>query len=98
MHYLTEEQKNVALEEMRRVLKPHGRICFGDVMFETEAQRKAYIASISQRGEWDSDQDIEQTYYADLSQLIHWLEQYRFTTSVRRMDDGVYIVYAELVY
>lgn len=31
-HHLTDEQKRLAIEEMRRVLKPHGRICITDLM------------------------------------------------------------------
>ncbi|MFF2479975.1 methyltransferase domain-containing protein [Paenibacillus sp. NPDC058071] len=31
-HHLTDEQKLLAIDEMRRVLKPHGRICMTDFM------------------------------------------------------------------
>lgn len=36
-HHLTGEQQVLALEEMRRVLVPHGRICIADLMSSSEA-------------------------------------------------------------
>lgn len=33
-HHLTDEQKLLSIEEMRRVLKPHGRICITDLMHD----------------------------------------------------------------
>ena len=35
-HHLTDEQKLLAIEEMRRVLKPRGRICITDLMLSAE--------------------------------------------------------------
>ncbi|MDQ0191785.1 MerR family transcriptional regulator [Paenibacillus wynnii] len=35
-HHLTESQQALAIEEMRRVLKPHGRICITDCMIMDE--------------------------------------------------------------
>jgi DNA-binding transcriptional MerR regulator len=32
LHHLTRDQIRMAIEEMRRVLKPHGRICIADLM------------------------------------------------------------------
>jgi len=37
LHHLTKDQTLMAIQEMRRVLKPHGRICIADLMIDREA-------------------------------------------------------------
>lgn len=36
LHHLTSDQTTMAIQEMRRVLKPHGRICIADLMMDGE--------------------------------------------------------------
>lgn len=36
LHHLTSDQMLLAIQEMRRVLKPHGRICIADLMIDGE--------------------------------------------------------------
>jgi putative AdoMet-dependent methyltransferase len=49
-HHLTNEQKPLAIEEMRRVLKPRGRICITDLMQadeESGQEHEEYYAYLS---------------------------------------------------
>ncbi|WP_445668056.1 class I SAM-dependent methyltransferase [Paenibacillus sp. FSL H3-0333] len=36
LHHLTSDRMLLAIQEMRRVLKPHGRICIADLMIDGE--------------------------------------------------------------
>ncbi|MCR8642218.1 MerR family transcriptional regulator [Paenibacillus sp. N1-5-1-14] len=80
-HHLTEEQKPLALAEMRRVLKPHGRICIVDVMFEDEQERVRAIERYKE-------------YYANLPSLLGWFEANGYLTKQEQINDGVQIVFA----
>jgi DNA-binding transcriptional MerR regulator len=40
-HHLTHEQQQLALDEMRRVLKPNGRICIADLMISNESDKNS---------------------------------------------------------
>ena len=94
LHHLTDEQKPLALEEMRRVLKPHGRICIADLMFENRAERVSYLAKLAQAGEQAILDQMEQAYYADRSQLLDWLHKNGYVARAERIHDLVHIVYA----
>jgi putative AdoMet-dependent methyltransferase len=83
-HHLTEDQKPLALSEMRRVLKPHGRICITDLMFE----------SLASQGKLDAVKAIEDEYYANRSLLLRWFEEHGYVTKQKQINELLHIVYA----
>ncbi|WP_082084223.1 MerR family transcriptional regulator [Paenibacillus beijingensis] len=94
LHHLTEEQKLLALAEMRRVLNPHGRICIADLMFENEAERAAYIDNLSREDKPEWVDFIRQQYYADRSRLLQWFSENGYFTRSQQMSDLLHIIYA----
>jgi len=78
-HHLTDEQKTLAIEEMRRVLKPHGRICMTDLMLspgdspEAESSRK---------------------FYASLTDLLKLFGDFGYRTKFHRINERLHLVYA----
>jgi putative AdoMet-dependent methyltransferase len=84
LHHLTDEQKRMALEEIHRVLKPHGRVCIVDLMFENQHQRNQYVG--------------EKDYYADRSKLLDWFDQKGYITRAQQINDIVHIIYAVPIY
>ncbi|ASS74167.1 transcriptional regulator [Tumebacillus algifaecis] len=94
LHHLTDEQKLLAFEEMRRVLKPHGRICITDLMFENKAKRAEVQAAFYAAGREDLWAQIEDEYYADRSLLLKWFEDNGYLAQAKQVNDFLHILYA----
>jgi putative AdoMet-dependent methyltransferase len=78
-HHLTENQQILALEEMRRVLKPHGRICITDLMLtETEPTAPTH------KGE----------SYCSLPKLLTLFESSGYLAKHQQINELLHIVYA----
>ncbi|PYI53972.1 MerR family transcriptional regulator [Paenibacillus flagellatus] len=86
-HHLAGEQQLLALEEMRRVLKPRGRICIVDAMVPEEAD-----------GEWEAARRLRGTgserHYARVSDMLRWFDENGYVTKHRRIGAMVHIVLA----
>lgn len=62
-HHVPDEEKEDAIKEMLRVLKPGGRIIIADVMFESEEEKRRI-------GEMDGiTEEIEDEYFATVDAL-----------------------------
>jgi len=94
LHHLTEEQKPLALEEMTRVLKPRGRICLVDVMFEHEGARERYRQMKEAEGDQDVLRSLHERMYADKSQLLGWLRDHGYVTMHQAYAEVLHVVYA----
>jgi putative AdoMet-dependent methyltransferase len=78
-HHLTDEQKVLAIHEMRRVLKPHGRICITDLML-TEKQLETT--------------EREDLYLPAISGLLQLFEELGYLTKHQQINELLHIVYA----
>ncbi|MDF2726145.1 MAG: yrrT [Paenibacillus sp.] len=85
LHHLTDDQKMMAMEEMRRVLKPKGRICIADLMRE-EPDGETFDES--------NRRIAENRYIPDASLLLDWFETNGYMTKQRQLSDLLHIVYA----
>ncbi|KAA8999733.1 methyltransferase domain-containing protein [Paenibacillus spiritus] len=79
LHHLTDDQKGLAIEEMRRVLKPHGRICITDFMMDDLG---------------DKELPREDGFYPSLGSLLERFEERGYMAKHRRVSEMIYIVYA----
>nr|WP_276913061.1 methyltransferase domain-containing protein [Aneurinibacillus aneurinilyticus] len=93
-HHITNEQQPLALEEMKRVLKPSGRICITDLMYESIEDRERYIKRLKQQGQEEAIHLIENKHYAFLPDVLYWFEENDYITKHKRIDNLLYIVYA----
>jgi ubiquinone/menaquinone biosynthesis C-methylase UbiE len=78
LHHLTGDQIPLALQEMQRVLKPHGRICIADLMKDG-----------NQGSADENDED-----YIHLSKLIALFESNGYITKEIGINDKLHIVLA----
>ncbi|MDF2716446.1 MAG: transcriptional regulator, partial [Paenibacillus sp.] len=83
LHHLSSSQIRLALEEMRRVLKPRGRICIADLLFPDERTKESYAESFP-----------EYNGYALLPELTEWLTVRDYIVKVHPMNELLHIVYA----
>jgi len=87
LRHLSEEQLPLALEEIRRVLKPHGTLCIADRMLgSAEPMASDHAASPSGLASHETA--------ADLSRLVAWLEQADYLVQTKPLSDLIHIVFA----
>lgn len=94
LHHLTDEQKFLAFSEMRRVLKPHGRICLVDLMFENRETRSGYLKKLEQQGKFELISMMKGEYYANRSELVRWFESNGYLTKTEQIHEMLHILYA----
>lgn len=94
LHHISDEQKVLALSEMRRVLKPHGRICLTDLMFENECHREQYITELEHQDRTEDIQLILNEYYAMSSALLSWFDENGYITKHKQLNELLTMVYA----
>ncbi|OAS18388.1 MerR family transcriptional regulator [Paenibacillus oryzisoli] len=93
-HHISNEQQPLALDEMRRVLKSHGRICIADIMFETESAQEQYMNDLLASGRTDLLTTMQEKHYAICPVLLSWFEENGYITKHAKINDLLYIVYA----
>ena len=91
LHHLTDEQKEIALEEMGRLLDSEGRLVVADLMFIDQAHRAAFIADLEAKGDTCSVEAIHDEFFADRSRLISWLEQ-RYEVTAAQLNHLMHLL------
>lgn len=94
LHHLTDEQKVVALAEMKRVLKPHGRICIADLMFADNQKRLNHLKQLQCDGKTEQLRLLSEFHFTELSQFIPLLEEHGYLTKHQQINELLHIVYA----
>ena len=87
-HHLTDIEKEFALKEMVRVLKGHGEIIIGDIMFENNASKDQFLGSLSER----EKKAVEDEYYTNIEEFGKVVTMHGFSYSVERVDTLMHIV------
>ncbi|RAT94801.1 MerR family transcriptional regulator [Brevibacillus sp. Leaf182] len=92
LHHLTDDQKQLALAECRRVLKPGGRLIIADLMFKDQAHRQAHLDTLEETGQTRVIADIQDRCYADRSRLLQELANLGFTNEVRQLGTYTHLI------
>lgn len=95
LHHVTEQEKELALREMDRILKPKGRIAIVDLMFANAHDRARVIKGFEEEGNQEALYAIEDEFYADRSNLVEWFKQLGYTVHTHSFNDILHMVYAE---
>ena len=80
-HHLTDEQKQLSLTEIDRVLKPHGRLCIADLIYHDE---QTPLKSQTSMGK----------FYASLGDLLNWMDLHGFTVEYKQINSMLHIIHA----
>lgn len=87
IHHITDDAKGLAVVEMKRVMKPDGRIVIGDVMFKDSADKARALSEYP---------DMEDEYQPTLDTFLDMFSDEGFIAEAEQTADTVWIVLAEL--
>jgi putative AdoMet-dependent methyltransferase len=78
--HLSDEQKQLSLQEIDRVLKPRGRLCLADLIYSADNPIKP--------------QSGAKKFYTSLSDLHTWLDQMGFIVQHKQINSMLHIILA----
>lgn len=87
-HHLDDTEKEYALRELIRVLKPNGELLIGDMMFADSASRDAFLCALSE----DDREAVEDEYYTNIELFSTVIEKYDLQYSVEKLDELMHIL------
>ena len=81
-HHLNDQEKQLALEEMFRVLVPDGVIVIGDLMFEDEMAKRSIYQDLTETERLV----VEDEYYTLIDVLANWVKKYDKQVNKKQID------------
>lgn len=87
-HHLNEDEKNIAIQEMMRVLKDNGAIVIGDLMFEGKEQKADMLKTLSK----EEIEEVEDEYYSYIDLLKCEFQRYNKNMNYKKVDRFNYII------
>lgn len=94
-HHLTDKEKEQAIKLYTNTLKPHGKIIFGDTMFENNKQKEEAYLQAKAKGYHRLAEDLNTEYYTTIPKMEQILHTYEFTSSFKQRNDYVWIMEAQ---
>ena len=91
-HHLTDEQKRLGVQELKRALKPGGRVVIGDIAWADETARQQMIDRFVRQGKLDLVREMEEEYYPLIEVLRTMFQEGGFQVTVRQMTDWVWVL------
>lgn len=95
-HHLTAEEKVKAVSEMKKVLKPVGRIVIADLMFRNAAERERIENEYRKAGKDKIPEEYAEEYPGYVDDLRDAFTAAGFTFSEEQMTEAVWIIHAYL--
>lgn len=91
-HHNNYDEQDLAIKEMIRILKPHGRIIITDLMFSNEIEKQVYRNNCSKL----EKEDIDDEYFAYLDNLETIFNKYQFTCKKKQLTPLTWIFIATI--
>jgi ubiquinone/menaquinone biosynthesis C-methylase UbiE len=85
-HHLTDNEKELSLVEMKRVLKGKGRIVIGDLMYLDDKARKILIEKFKREKRDDVIKDMEEEYFTNIEWFRKKLEKNNFKIICKQLS------------
>lgn len=95
-HHLTPEEKEKAIMEMKRALKPGGRIVIADLMFRNAAERKRIESGYRKAGKDEIPEEYAEEYPGYVDDLKSAFTAAGFTFSGEQLTEAVWIIRGSL--
>jgi len=87
-HHLNEDEKVIALQEMKRVLNDKGEIVIGDIMFSDEVSKKKFYEACDEL----TKKVIDDEYYSIISLLKPYIKELNMKIDVKQIDELMFIL------
>jgi putative AdoMet-dependent methyltransferase len=94
-HHLTDEEKDRALRDFARRLRPGGRIVFADTVFLDEETKQAMQQEAEKRGFHELALDLNREYYPVVERLKSAFHQAGLTVRLKQLNRYVWLMVAE---
>lgn len=94
-HHLTDEEKDQALRDFARRLRPGGRLVFADTAFQDEATKRAMVQEAEERGFHELALDLKREYYPVVERLENAFHQAGLTVFLKQLNRYVWLMVAE---
>jgi putative AdoMet-dependent methyltransferase len=95
-HHLTPVEKEESILEMRRVLKPKGRVVLTDLMFKDSSQEQHIKQALRESGRGDVVDEIDEEYPALFADLEKTFRREGYIFRGEQLTDSVWILCAQL--
>ncbi|MBE5960882.1 MAG: methyltransferase domain-containing protein [Lachnospiraceae bacterium] len=90
-HHCKEGERKLALKEMDRVLKQHGRIVIADLMFADDKAKKTFLKNCTKR----EREDVEDEYFANVDEMQRLCKEAGYEFKATQIDELIWVIEAE---
>lgn len=87
-HHLNDEEKLLALHEMKRVLREGGEIILGDLMFIDHPSKTDFIQTCDER----TLREVHDEYFAVVSDLLETIKELNMNIDVKHVDGLILVL------
>jgi putative AdoMet-dependent methyltransferase len=94
LHHLTHSEKVAAVIEMKRLLKPKGRVVIADLMFRNAAEERRIRQALRETGRHDILDEIKDEYPGLFEELTVIFTEEGFSIQGERLTESVWIIRA----
>lgn len=94
-HHLTDEEKEVAVEQFAEILEANGKVVFADTMFETLEAKESKITESEEMGFTNLAEDLRREYYPTIGTMERIFTKHNFKVSFKQMNEFVWLIIAK---
>lgn len=88
LHHLNDDEKELAVKEMIRVLKDNGKIVIGDLMFENNVKKEKLLNGFTS----EQIEEVEDEYFSDIEILEAEFNKYNKVLNKYKIDELNFVI------